>query len=146
MNHYGKYKPVCKTEYKVECEPKSTDCHTPVKHEPVCKAEQKVVCEPDCKVPRKRGGAGAAAGAGWLSLFGVGILIFILILIAMWIMNPRSLNKRDGDKYCDDRDIVKYIVIALILAIVAVILVAAAGAAATAGCAMVAASQRDECW
>lgn len=126
MNYHGQhYKPVCKS-VEPSCEPKC---------EPVCKPEPKCepVCEPVCEPKCKTKGAGSA---GWLSLIGVGILIFILVLITLWVADPRGLRKKDGDHCSDDRDIVKYIVISLLIAIIAVILVGFTAAAAAAGCKM----------
>ena len=119
MNHHnGQYKPTCApAKHEVKCEP-------------VCK-EPEPVCEPTCEPTSKsKGSAGAAAG--WLSLIGVGILFFILVLILIWVADPKELRKYEGDHCSDDRDIVKYIVVAIIAAILGVILVAASGGAAAA--------------
>ena len=59
----------------------------------------------------------------WMTWLSVAVLVFVLVLIMLWVIDPRDLRKDDDGEYCDEKDVVKYLVIALLAALIAVSIV-----------------------
>jgi p-aminobenzoyl-glutamate transporter AbgT len=59
----------------------------------------------------------------WLVWLAIAVLVFVLVLIMLWVIDPRDLRKDDDGEYCDEKDLVKYLVISLIAAVIAVAIV-----------------------
>ena len=126
------------------CKKPELECHQEfvpinkcaVKQELPCH-EAEAVMEGRAKLVAVPAGAGAAAAAlahvaeqkyehhakhekrtNWGMLFAVAVVLFILALILLWVWNPRDLrDSNDPSDDCNDRSVVRYMVVALILAL-----------------------------
>ena len=103
----------CKPE--IECE----EHLVPVKR---CTQKVEVPC-PDPCAPVCAPAPACGTKMPWLVWLAIAVLVFVLVLIMLWVIDPRDLRKDDDGEYCDEKDTVKYIVIALISAVIAVAIV-----------------------